>query len=534
MSDPSATVGHDTALARRTYAVTLVVFVLLPTLLSLRWPPNLGHDAQFLSLSWNHFARTGEVSRLPELDSANLAHDVSTPLIWWSPGPALAVGAVTLAGLSWGQALSLWVGLTGWLQLAGWRRLYRALGFSPLVIALSLLAMAASWHTLYSYRRFLGGDVFAAAVLPWGTLLLVQLAERRKPGWMATSFFFTVLVGVFFKLSFFVSAAGVALGATLAARHEKTARPGRPWLARGSLLALGLGSAWLITYFLFLRHGASPADRTSIEFSAEEMFRRAALPVVLPFSSLLAFTSLGGRVCDWLGWAHLSANTALTAAALGLALWAHVRIWRASSSVPRAMIAGMCLVCAVAFAGLYLRGAAVSFEDRLFAPCGWFLLPALISLFATARHRVLSWTGGSLLALTIIWGVASYALRAREIARERNTSHRGYTLATLPREVECALVRIAPGAESAILVLSPEIEALLARPQDRVAILAANPASVRGRTPGYCVVVLPPPVDALTYLARFQDYPAGAWTIERIEGWSICVAVNSTSPSNRS
>ncbi len=516
------------------YPAIVAAGVLLPTLLSLWFPPRLGNDAATLLFSWNHLVRTGELCRLPVLDTANIAHATSIPLTWWSPGPIWVIGALSRFGLNLGQAISLCVGLAGWTQLAGWRRLYRELGFSSAIASASLILMAASWHTLYSFRNFLGGEVFAAALLPWLALLLRATANAGFAK-VFVSFTAAVLIGVFFKLSFLLSAAGLAAGAWLAASATGIRRDNtRPALTYGLALGAALLAAWAVAHVALLSQGASPADSSPVTFSVADMIRRALLPLVLPFSSLVAFTSSGAKLCDALGIAHLSANTTLVVVAAALAVLLHIALWRrAPSRAARAFVAGVSAVTLAGFAFLYLRGAAVGFEDRLFVPCGWFLLPGLLALGWETKGAVARIVVGTFVAFSLAWGIGSYVFRVRELALLRNTSARGYSLTSLPATVEQA-VRQADQAISGgdALFLSPKLECLLAVEHHRAVKLPNGETTLSGRPRGGLVVVLPPELPAPVQLARFAEYPPEAWQVRSVAQWKICIAADSRPPSS--
>ncbi|HLP26205.1 MAG TPA: hypothetical protein VK477_11035 [Acidobacteriota bacterium] len=508
--------------------------VLLPTLLSLWFPPRLGNDASMLTLSWNHFVRTGAPCSLPELDPANIAADTSIPLSWWSPGPIWLIGALSLGGLNFGQAISLCLAVTGWLQLAGWRRLYCQLGFAPNIAAGSLVLIAGSWHTLYSFRNFLGGDVFAAALLPWIALLLLRSRSVSLPR-VFGSFTAALLLAVFFKLSFFITAAGLAAGACIVAFTEQSKREHhRRALSYGLVLGAALLLAWAIAHALLLRHGGSPADPAPIALEPASALRRALLPLVLPFASLVAFTSSGAKLSDAFGIAHLPENTAMVAVAAALAFTLHVALWRrAPSRMARGFVASVSAVYFLAFATLYLRGSAVSFEDRLFVPCGWFLLPGLLALGWQSQGVMARALGVAFVAIALGWGVGSYVVRVRELARAANFSARGYSLTKLPAVVERE-VRIAdrelPTDDA--LFASTSLECLLAVEHNRVAKLSAPDLELHGRPRRGIVVILPPGVPVGPQLARFTDYRSDEWHVRAVAQWNICVTPDSRPPSS--
>lgn len=534
MSVASSPVADRRGVRDWIYPAIVGLGVLLPTLLSFWFPPRLGNDAATLLFSWNHLVRTGELCRLPVLDAANIAHATSIPLTWWSPGPIWVIGALSRLGLNLGQAISLCVGLAGWMQLAGWRRLYRRLGFSSAVVTTSLVLMAASWHTLYSFRNFLGGEVFAAALLPWIALLLRATASAGA-GKVFVSFTAAVLTAVFFKLSFLLSAAGLAAGAWLAAAETGIRRDNyRSLLTYALALGAALLAAWAVAHMALLSQGASPADSTPVAFSVADMVRRGLLPLVLPFASLIAFTSFGAKVCDALDIAHLSANTTLVVVAATLAGLLHIALWRrAPSRAARAFVTGVSVVTFAGFALLYLRGAAVSFEDRLFAPCGWFLLPGLVALGWETKGSVARMGVGAFVALSLAWGIGSYVFRVRELAAAPNTSARGYSLTSLPAAVERAVRQVERDMSIGdALFLSPTLECLLAVEHQRAVKLPPDAnIALHGRPPAGLVVVLPPEQPVTPQLARFTDYPAEAWQLRTVAQWNICIAADSRPPS---
>ncbi|MBI3885041.1 MAG: hypothetical protein HY302_04850 [Opitutae bacterium] len=532
---PAALAAGRPALSRHWYAATLLVCVLLPTLLSLRYPPPLANDAVYLSLSWNHFVRTGEFARLPQPDSANLAVEHAPVLTWWTPGPAVLIGSGEKLGLTWGHSLSLWLGITAWLQIAGWRRLYARLGYSANLVAWAVVIGAVGWTRLYSFRHFLGGDMFAAALLPWAGLLL--LGTLRRPWWTRLGVVAAVtLLGVFFKLSFLVTAAGLGVAAWLLDLGRLGFSGGeiRRAVARGLPLGAGLVLAWLLLRLLFLSRGvASPGSAHEMPWSWPGLLHAGAMSFVLPLSSIVAFLSLGGKTCDLLGWAHLEDNAALLAAAVAVAAALYAAIARTNrQTVARAFLLGLGAVYFGAFTFLYARSAAVSYEDRLFIPFGLFLLPALLSALAASSPRWLRLAGALALVAGSLWGGGSYAYRMRELIRHDVRSERGYGLFALPPAVDHAvreLDRRTPAGDS--LFASPDPEALLAVTRHRIALLA--PAALHGKLFGRVatlVVILPPHAAAPPMLATFVDYPAGRWHSRSVDDWTIWVQENPGSP----
>ncbi len=525
IDSPAAPVVGRPAVFGRWYAATLLVCVLLPALLSLRYPPPLANDAAYLTLSWNHFVRTGEFARLPQPDAANIAIEHAPILTWWTPGPAALIGAGEKLGLTWGHSLSLWLGITAWLQIAGWRRLYTRLGYANNIVTWAVIIGAVGWTRLYSFRHFLGGDMFAAALLPWAGLLL--LAAQSRPWWTRLSALAAItLVGVFFKLSFFITAVGLGVGAWLLDLGSLKLSLGeiRRAVVRGLPLGAGLLLAWVLVQFFFLSRGtASPGSAQNLAPSLPGLLHAAAMSLVLPLSSIVAFVSLGGKICDVLGWAHLEDNAALLAVAVVVTVVLYAAIARTKPQPPaRAFLLGLGAVYFGAFGLLFARGAAVSYEDRLFIPFGLLLLPALLGVLAASPRRWLRVAGALALVAGSLWGAGSYVFRMRELIRHDARSERGYGLFALPPAVDRAvheLDRSTPPGNR--LFASPDAEALLAVAQHRIALLDLTAAQKLSGRVDTLVIILPPHATAPQTLAIFADYPAARWRSRSVDDWTI-------------
>lgn len=495
----------------------------LPALLSLRFPPVLGNDFLIQSLSWNHYLRTDQFSRLPKLDPANIAIDASYVLTWWSPGPALLSGLVAKTGLSTGQSLSLWLGLSALLQIFGWKRLYTKLGFDPNTVAWSVLFLAIGWHSLYSFRQFQGGDIFVYALTPWATLAVLNAANRPlRLGIIMGGF---TLFGLLLKLSFGITAAAIALSAWLSLPLTSKDPITRQTTVRSTVaLALGFLAAALCIKWGFLDQGpSSPGTVHGVNFTPSALAHAAGMSLILPLSSVFSFMSAGGVLCDVLDWPHLEANPGLILLFVSVTIILYTGLLRNSNRLYRSILIGFACIHFAAFAYLYVREAAVSYEDRLFRAAGLILLPGMLA----AGARLPSFWARTSLALLFIsagcWGVFSYVYRVNQLRQNNNLGGDGYALASTPahlaQRISEADQKLTPGNN---LFCSTSPELLLAVRRNRIGLLEKNGVIPEYRgTVDSLWVILPENEDASSHLAAFKDYAPDHWHKQTMAGWTI-------------
>ncbi len=126
---------------------------------------------------------------------------------WWAPGQwMIPYFLFCVAGISSFQVVqALLIIICLLCSMYGYKKLFEKIGFTPLVIALTLLSIISNqlfyWHTLLFY----GGDLFLLALLPYFALLLIHCGEKFTIG-SCVLFFAATLLGLFFKNTFLIIA----------------------------------------------------------------------------------------------------------------------------------------------------------------------------------------------------------------------------------------------------------------------------------------------------------------------------------------
>ena len=510
----------------KTFLIWLSALVIALGLVGLRYPPTLSSDYSMMTLSWDHFRRTGEFDRMIETDEADIARFSSPYLTWWSPGPQVLTGSFEYLGLPIGVGIVAWACAGIVIQLAGYRRLLIALGYEERVIAWSLVATALGWHALYALRQFQGGETFAAALLPW--LCLAGLKRADRPLGLFLALLGLGVLGAFLKLSFLISTAAVAGTAVLAALS--TAWGDRSRTRRTALIGFaataGLTATWAVVHWTFTSRGPTPASFYAPTLTVAATLHSAVMAFILPLCSMFALVSSVGRLCLGAGWPPIEDNPPILFILAAASATVYVVCWKAlPRGAARAMTASFLGTYVVAFTILYAKGADVSFEDRHFRPIAAMLLPGFYAGFIRARGLGVKLPLAGLAALSLFWGVSSYSFRLHELVKANNRSFRGYSLHTLTSKVERAVAEIDAQLDPSDndLVCSNEPEALLAVRNSRVSRLNAlgSSGTVQGRV-HTLVLVLAPGEAKEKILTRFAAYDANAWQTATVDSWTLC------------
>ena len=518
--------GHRCSrLTSKQLLVWLTLLIAILGLVALRYPPSLSSDYSIMTLSWDHYRRTGEFSRTVATDPANIAHAKESLLTWWSPGPQILTGMAEYAGLPIGAGVVVWASLGIILQAWGYHRLLVALGYSDNVVSLTLLATTLSWHSLYALRQFQGGETFASALFPWFCVSLLYC--RKSPVRVFCIISCLGLIGSFLKLSFLITTAALTLSVVISAFVDRTGEI--QVLKRRARLTLaafaGLALCWAAVHWGFTSRGINPATGSYKSLTVIGITHATVMAFVLPFCSMFALVSSVGRLCIAAHWPPIEDNTVILAVMIGASAWAYRQSWRESpGGIPKSIVAGFLMTYVAAFALLYAQGASVSFEDRHFRPIALMLLPGLIAvLLGTGRPRDRV-TLVSLVALSFLWGIGSYGFRLHGLIRNDSRSARGYSLDSLPVAVEKAIVEInsqlRPRDNN--LLCSDDTEAQLAAQNTRVSRIDcfAQEPVIRGRVHSL-VLVTSPSEDAETLIKRFVDYDTKGWRRAHIDGWNL-------------
>lgn len=491
-------------------------------------PPQLWPDTGFGLLAWRNFAAGGTWNTISEPSSADLALNVERAVTWWSPGQYAPLGALISAGLPLGTAMLVLALLSAWSLAAGLACLARALDAPAAALPWVAVAAAGSWHTLFAFDTFAGGEVVLIAIFPW--LVLAAWRLRDRPVMQMLLLPPLLLIGSFAKHSFAVYALGLLLFLWWEAVRTHP-RSFRKWgLAALPLIIVGL--LYAVARLLLLPTGPSPADFGQLHRTLTESLGFAA------HGPLFAAVG-GGRFINRLfmhagffletGWQRFAPIFAVLAP-ISLALY----VGLIRSSRPLLRLAGiMALTASAVLCFLYARGSFISLDDRHFRPAGVLILASLSCVAITAARPSLRLFTKALLVLVVGFGVGSALQRRHIVGPSIFPTEQRTAIEAFPPVAQAELKRLdtalahsdaiiyLPVAELSPLVQSTRLIVTDAFYTDGI-WRAEGPR--RGRVSAVSLIL--PSAFGHDHRGQslrdsFLDYPAAAWSCRTVEGWDF-------------
>jgi hypothetical protein len=491
-------------------ALWLALWLAIAALCVALYPPRPVSDLGEQLVAWDAFRAGGPFNSLPHVENGDLDRVTWHFITWWSPGPMILVGGGEFVGLTIGNAMGIWLVIATAAQLTGWNALYRALGFDRKARLPALIVCALSWHSLYGWRIF-GGEVFALAATPWAAIALLRL---RRAGWLAQIFgtLAIVLAAAYLKLSLIVTLCGVGLGIYCQTIDPTSWK--RPWKGLRTLwpMIFGGGVALLIFEWEFLRLGKSPGSIGAVELTLGHLASATACAWILPWSSLVAGTSIGGRIVEAQGWPAFNHNPWWQAG--GVIVTAATIWWGRRQRMPagyRGWATGCLVAFVAAFVWFYATDAAVSYEDRHGWLTGLMLIPGLVAAAQSTQSRVARAACIVGFALGCTWGVLSYAHHLMSIAPRGYVGVRGQGNSTLDPNDGTALRKLATLVSPETVVLSDNQEALIDLRPRHFALLPAQFETLHWHGVNPHLVIVSAQMPQSTLAAAFAGASQRAW-----------------------
>lgn len=489
-------------------------------------------------LAWNNFTTGGTWNTIREPDPANIADDIEYPVTWWSPGQYVPLGLLHSAGLPLGVAALLISLSCAWSATIGFTLLARALGAPATSLPWVAVAVAGSWHTLYVFGMFIGGEALLPAVWPWIALAGWQLRER---GWALVLVLPPLfLAGAFAKHSFVIP--GLSLLTFLWLARIPKSRVNLYSVTRSAAPLVGAGLLFLLGHHFLFDTGPSPSDPGQLPPRALAAFGFSAFA---PLLSATGAGSIAGRIFFKSGipfeegWA-LIAPVLVLFSPLPLALF----VWLIRQSSPLKRFAGLAaLTTAGLLCILIWRGGSISLEDRHYRPAGLLLLSVCAAACVHPRSRIAT-AARTLVIGTVLFGVGSSIQRHQSLRQHTHRGNEHLSLADFPPPVLAKLRLIASeaaGTDAIIFLPSVEISAhlpfcrmIVTDAIDRdIAWINARP---RHGLVSQITVLMPERFSAdgraKALIASFRDFSSEAWTCQTISGWEFWQNVEAALPQS--
>lgn len=439
----------------------------------------------------------------------------------WTPGQYVLPGLLESAGLSLGSAIVIVVTTASLLGLWGWWRLYRAFGFPPETVAITLAIIAATRHFSVAFGTYVGGEPLLFAVAPWFMLLIWRLDEGH---WRAV---LPLVVGS--AVLFFAKLSGLILSAAaIGAAAVSLAAPWSDWrtaLRRSAVAAVSIGILGIAFYFAWYRHGwsgATPGDT----FHGAAALRMAVLAYSSAWGAALSLGELGNYL-----FLHpnrpLMASPIPVAAALAIpATLTFYLVWR-RLGVTHARYLRFTALTALAYClvlvWIRLRGGAIGEEERYFRIVSLMFFIGIVQTMLDAQAKWLRLSALGIALLGVGYGIASQ-ISHLVTNQAYPLGIRAFRHSTASTEVIDFIRRIdlaSPDRQSTLIYLtSPEIALevrhvrVMANHADFADAKDLARVAYRGRVPQLYVIVqnkLITDGKAGLMLRSFRDYAIDDW-----------------------
>jgi len=501
-------------------------------------PPLLWSDTSTGLLAWRNFAEGGTWNTVVEPSSIDLTVNRESPITWCSPGQYLPLGLLGMAGLPLGAGMLFLALLSAASLASGLCRVARELGTPEAALPWIAVAATGSWHSLYAFGMFNGGEIGLIALFPW--VILAGWRLRHRPIRSIVLLPPLLLIGSFVKHSFAIYALGLLAFLWLEALRNCPATLRAR--ARVTLPLAIVGCIYALARAAVFTPGPSPSDPGQVARTFVESFGFSAL------APLLAATG-GGSFCGRLfmmaglatesGWQTVAAPLVFFAP---VALAIYLSLARGHRPITR--LAGVfALTTTITLAVLIWRGGSISLDDRHFRPAGVLLLVVIAGATANISGRWRQRVARACILVIVAYGFGAALNRHLSMRQSVHPSIDHTSITDFPPSAQAELQRLdaaAAGTDGIIYLSKTELSVLTQHA--RLIVTDAVDRDVpwfvhqprHGRVASI-TLVLPERFArdgrGAAVRASFVDYPTTAWTCQTVAGWDFWQARVSPSPA---
>ena len=444
-------------------------------------------------------------------------------MVWfltvWSPGQYLVPGAISLLGVPLGIAMTLTVVLALWVSLTGWVMVVRT--FAPRTsLALLIVVLIGSFHySTHAFSTYHGGEILLQATTPWLVLTAYRVPEMHAAPAV-------LLAAGLYSLRFLRNLQdllsrvlrlwpAVSLVSRSAADH-----PGTIGSALGALAGLA------ILYLAFLSRGPTAASGASWSVP----FNSIAIASLVPWVAGLSWSDPIGLIFfPSTNFFYMPAAYLAFLAPPALLVAGLVLFWRPQTSSEekfRAFSLWFYALVAAVFILLFIRGSAISLEERHFRSAGTVLF--VCALMCALAARTPRWAKGLFLALCTLmalYGLGSFSYHEITTVQGQSLDRMSWTNQRIfdPAAINFAREVYAREGRDSLFVLPSYQMAVTLPVGARILVVDLNYEGDKskiaghyyGRVPGHVVVLLPNSISDTSeggaLLSAFADYDPYAW-----------------------
>jgi hypothetical protein len=393
-------------------------------------PPSLFPDPSWGFQVMRYMEQGHAFNLLPGPDPDNIAKDTADFLSWWSPGQyLLPYFFKSILWLNTGKATALTVIVCSFLGLTGYYQLFKRLGFSNWLSAISIAFIACQNYFILPFIFYPGGEILLFAFGGW---FLYGCFGIKKINWQALLFLFLAGIAGFFAKSsaLWMYAAGVACVWVNLSDSKKDIKH---WLRNGIMLGIPVVAALAVIYIGYLSKGVNPSNAAGAWLIKPETF---TFPMAAPLLSGLSIDEMVNGLIYHPDVAFLSYGTSI-AILVVLALGSLYFVNSVLHSIPNKdyvlALTIFYITGILFFSYLYLKQATVSFEGRHFRIIGMLAIPGLVHF--ASKTKVSRIAFGVIWLAFICWEVAyfkiEYKVNSQSGHGPSGLSQQAYDQATL-------------------------------------------------------------------------------------------------------
>lgn len=521
-----------TSSAMYSYYFPLLVPIIL-FLSSLCIPPRMNADSSAGLFALRDMLEGGAFNSFAMPDPLNIANDVETFLTLWSPGQYLAPGGFIWLGANYGLALSLTALIATLIGVLGWIQVARSFGVSSFVLFTFALGLSTFSYVTLSFRIYNGGEVLLFAAAPW-SFYAMRWAANRPPMLCFTISLLSVALLFLAKLTgLIVFAANVGAISLLSTTAQRRVSPATiaMWVA-SAVGALCFIMFWLTRGPVAARGGVFHFSWFPIWFSVTS--------VVFSGSSALDFLSwflghtwvrLTSYSNEWSDLYTRMLRLSYVLGPLGLLLfaWVWARLRHTRYRDMAALLLTVILLYALPLVVMFLRGAAISPEDRHYRYAGIIFFLLLLTAIDQNRAALVKRFASTLVVVLGLYGLKNFGADA--YAQMRRSDYYDptsgiYQEIVPPAALEYMRSEISRGHVRHPIAVIPSLSAAVSLPGFRILyIIPYRDAKTWAGRADKVFVVVPEELvengEAEVILRSFIGYEFSGWSEKSVGGMMI-------------
>jgi hypothetical protein len=403
-------------------------YVAIVLTIGLAWmiasPPGIVSDSVSGFLAMRSMERGAAFNHTFVLNPDDITVDNSNFTSWWSPGQYLVPMTIGSLGFDLGQSMLITILLAWLIGVAGFALLWRRLGFSPEVTAISMAVLVSQSYVLDWSRFYHGGELLQWSFLPWFILLALRCRELK---WhQVAALALGLILGIVFKSAFAIVGASVIASVLFLEVAERGGPLRLRALSLTARAAVAVGIALAALWF-YVSQGNSPAGQkpwTLSSIAVRELLFAAAGPLNSLFGlwkSYIPLTETYVWPAPGLTWPLLQVSL------ISVLLLYFIIRFSGSSREYLTLLVGVYVCVVAAFSLAFSLDLLISFNERHFRMAGVLFIPGFVAMLNRIPFRAGRFASLGLLAALSLSLTFHFAFPTQDDPRARPVSTSGFS-----------------------------------------------------------------------------------------------------------